>query len=117
MARPRRFVDVAEVSRLRQLGLSWPAIARKMHLGQGTVFRAYRAAFDPTEPSQPAVLASPVRNQYAVWSDGLGIGFPAALSAALPSQQQISGLRLPKLRHPKQVFRQTPRNHLHEARK
>lgn len=44
MGRPRKDVDVAEVVRLRECGLSWPKIARRMRFGQGTVFRAFQRA-------------------------------------------------------------------------
>lgn len=47
MARPRKQVDVAEVLRLRLEGQSWPAIARTVRLGLGTVYRAARNAPEP----------------------------------------------------------------------
>ncbi len=43
LGRPRKVFDRQEVVRLRdEEGLSWPEIARKTGLGQGTVVRAYR---------------------------------------------------------------------------
>ena len=39
VARPKVHVDVLQVLRLRLEGLSWPAIARRMLLGQGTAYR------------------------------------------------------------------------------
>lgn len=38
MPGPEIQVGVIEVLRLRFAGLSWPAIARSMRLGQGTVY-------------------------------------------------------------------------------
>lgn len=61
MGRPRKYVDPAEVVRLRQTGLSWPAIARKMHLGQGTVFRAHRAAVNALQLSKTQPRLTPKR--------------------------------------------------------
>jgi len=52
MARPRKPVDVVEVLRFRLAGESWPAIARRMRLGLGTVYRAYRQAIDALKPFQ-----------------------------------------------------------------
>jgi hypothetical protein len=52
MARPRKEVDVVEVVKLRKSGLGWPLIARKLHLGQGTVFRAFQAATATLGPFQ-----------------------------------------------------------------
>ncbi len=52
MARPKKAVDVAEVLRLRQEGLSWPVIARFMRLGLGTVYRACQTAKTCPEPFQ-----------------------------------------------------------------
>ncbi len=52
MARPRKYVDTDEVLRLRLDGLSWPQIARRMRLGQGTAYRAYRSAIDKLKPFQ-----------------------------------------------------------------
>jgi hypothetical protein len=52
MARPRKQVDVVEVLRLRLEGLSWPVIARRMRLGLGTVYRAYRRAIEALKPFQ-----------------------------------------------------------------
>jgi hypothetical protein len=59
MARPRKNVDAKEVVRLRRLGLSWPAIARRMDLGQGTVVRAYHQAVNVAKPFQYPELSSP----------------------------------------------------------
>lgn len=47
MARPKKQVNVAEVLRLRREGKSWPAIARKVRLGLGTVYRAAQNAPEP----------------------------------------------------------------------
>ena len=44
MARPRKPVDLTEVIGRRWAGQSFPVIARSMHLGYGTVVRAYRTA-------------------------------------------------------------------------
>ena len=52
MARPRKHVDVVEVLQFRLAGESWPAIARRMSLGVGTVYRAYRQAIDALRPFQ-----------------------------------------------------------------
>lgn len=52
MARPRKQLDVAEVLRLRLEGQSWPAIARNVRLGLGTVYQAYQTARKPPEPSR-----------------------------------------------------------------
>ena len=52
MARPRKQVDVAEVLRLRLEGQSWPAIARQVRLGLGTVYRAYQTARKAPQPFQ-----------------------------------------------------------------
>lgn len=57
MARPRKHVDVREVVRLRELGQSWPKIARAMRLGLGTVFRAHREACRSSQPFQNGVKA------------------------------------------------------------
>jgi hypothetical protein len=54
MARPRKQVDVVEVLRLRLEGQSWPVIARRMRLGLGTVYRAYRHAIEALKPFQNA---------------------------------------------------------------
>ena len=59
MARPRKYVDIAEVVRLRQLGLSWPSIAAKMRLGQGTVVRAHRAAGGVAQAFQNSATQPP----------------------------------------------------------
>jgi len=59
MARPRKYVDVAELIGLRQSGHSWPAIARRMRLGQGTVFRAYRNAISSSQPFQNSTTGIP----------------------------------------------------------
>ena len=40
LGRPRTYVDVGQVIRFREQGLSWRAIAAKMKLGLGTVVRA-----------------------------------------------------------------------------
>ena len=52
MARPRKPTNVLEVLRLRLEGFSWPQIARKTGLGQGTVYRAYRRTIDAPQPFQ-----------------------------------------------------------------
>ena len=52
MARPRKQVETLEVLRLRLDGISWPCIARRMRLGLGTVYRAYRTAIDSLQPFQ-----------------------------------------------------------------
>lgn len=57
MARPRKQVDTAEVLKLRAQGLSWPAIATRMRLGLGTVYRAYRMATDAPRPFQNSKAA------------------------------------------------------------
>ena len=44
--RPRRIFDQREIVALRQQGLSFRRIARKMGLGDGTVRRAFRMASD-----------------------------------------------------------------------
>ena len=49
---PRKPVDVLDVLRLRLAGESWPQIARRTGLGQGTVYRAYRRAIDALQPFQ-----------------------------------------------------------------
>jgi DNA invertase Pin-like site-specific DNA recombinase len=41
--RPRKLVDVERIRELREKGLSWPAIAREVGAGLGTVWRAYHA--------------------------------------------------------------------------
>ena len=67
MARPRKHVDVAEVVRLRRLGLSWSKIARGMRLGQGTVFRAFHEAVRKTMPFQnPSALIPTEGGHFAV---------------------------------------------------
>jgi hypothetical protein len=62
MGRPKKSVDVVEVLRLRLTGLSWPAVARRTHLGQGTVYRAYRMAIDALRPFQNP-KAGPTRRE------------------------------------------------------
>lgn len=44
LGRPHVFVDRLKVAELRNAGLSWASIAQQMGLGEGTVFRALRAA-------------------------------------------------------------------------
>jgi DNA invertase Pin-like site-specific DNA recombinase len=43
LGRPRVAVDAAQIARLRESGLSWPAIAREMGLAVGTVYQAARS--------------------------------------------------------------------------
>ena len=50
MARPRKHVETLEILRLRLDGFSWSCIARRMRLGLGTVYRAYRTAIDSLQP-------------------------------------------------------------------
>jgi len=52
MARPRKPVDAVEVLRLRLAGCSWPEVASKMKLGQGSVYRSYRESIDTLQPFQ-----------------------------------------------------------------
>jgi len=59
MGRPRKNFDPDEVVRLRKSGLSWPAIARRMDLGQGTVFRAYQRAANAATPFQNGKKSHP----------------------------------------------------------
>ena len=54
MGRPRREVDVLEILRLRLERVPWPEIASRLHLGQGTAYRAYRSAIDAIRPFQNA---------------------------------------------------------------
>ncbi len=42
LGRPRVAVDAAQIARLRAAGASWPAVARELGLGLGTVYRAAR---------------------------------------------------------------------------
>jgi len=44
LGRPAKGLDVARITALRESGASWPAIARQMGAGVGTVHRAYRQA-------------------------------------------------------------------------
>src|SRR5207237_1352551 len=46
MARPRKQVDSAAIDALRREGLSFPEIARRMHVSIGTVHQAHRSASD-----------------------------------------------------------------------
>jgi len=50
MARPRKSTNVLEILRLRLEGFSWPQIARRTGLGQGTAYRAYRKAIAALQP-------------------------------------------------------------------
>jgi DNA invertase Pin-like site-specific DNA recombinase len=60
VGRPRRVFRRDEVVRLRdQEGLSWPEIARRLGVGQGTVLRAYRSLTDPPQPFQNPVVEAP----------------------------------------------------------
>ncbi len=43
LGRPGKQLDVEKIAALRRSGTSWPAIARQMGAGVGTVYRAYRA--------------------------------------------------------------------------
>jgi DNA invertase Pin-like site-specific DNA recombinase len=53
IGRPRKVFDRDQVVRLRdEDGLSWPEIARRTGLGQGTVVRAYQARKKPATPFQ-----------------------------------------------------------------
>lgn len=53
IGRPRRIFRRDEVARLRdQGGLSWPEIARRMEVGQGTVVRAYQSFTNAPAPFQ-----------------------------------------------------------------
>lgn len=57
-------VDVGEIVRLRSAGLSWPEIASRTGLGQGTAYRAYQMAVDEPacSPSQnPPLVRNSVR--------------------------------------------------------
>ena len=64
MPRPRKHVDAAEIIKLRAEGMSFPAIARRVGLGQATVHRIYRASApapfqNPEKPFQnPASCVS-----------------------------------------------------------
>jgi DNA invertase Pin-like site-specific DNA recombinase len=42
LGRPRVAVDAARIGRLRSLGLSWPTIARELHISVGTAYQAGR---------------------------------------------------------------------------
>jgi len=56
IGRPRRVFRRDEVLRLRdEEGLSWPEIARRMGVSQGTVVRAYRSLSGSTVPFQNLV--------------------------------------------------------------
>lgn len=44
LGRPKRIVDASRISALRAEGLSWAKIARRLGLGEGTVYRAARVA-------------------------------------------------------------------------
>src|SRR5262249_6787284 len=52
IGRPRRVVRRDEAAQLRRPGMSWPEIARKLGVGQGTVVRAYRSLDDSRPPFQ-----------------------------------------------------------------
>lgn len=54
--RPRVTVDVIEVMRMRDAGLSWPIISRKTKLGRGTLYRAVTAYMERIKPSQNSEL-------------------------------------------------------------
>jgi DNA invertase Pin-like site-specific DNA recombinase len=57
VGRPKRVFRRDEVVRLRdQEGLSWPEIARRLGVGQGTVLRAYRSLADPPQPFQNPIV-------------------------------------------------------------
>jgi DNA invertase Pin-like site-specific DNA recombinase len=57
MARPRKQIDTRHIVALRKIGQSWNEIARKLHVGRGTVVRAYLGAINAPQPSQnPATL-------------------------------------------------------------
>jgi DNA invertase Pin-like site-specific DNA recombinase len=43
LGRPRVVVDVAEITRLRTSGASWPSIARQLGVSVGTVYQAARS--------------------------------------------------------------------------
>lgn len=60
--RPRRNVDTIEILRLRLAGASWPQIARRLDLGQGTAYRAYRQAMMALQPFQNP-KAGPLRQE------------------------------------------------------
>lgn len=61
MARPRKSINVLEILRLRLEGFSWPQIARRTGLGQGTVYRAYRTAIAAPQPFQnPKAVQLPI---------------------------------------------------------
>ncbi len=62
MARPRKQIDLSEVARLRDEGLSYRAIARRMRLGVATVHRAYRAIAPDSFPKRLA-------NRYSEYAD------------------------------------------------
>ncbi|HZL25105.1 MAG TPA: helix-turn-helix domain-containing protein [Acidobacteriaceae bacterium] len=57
MVRPRKSTNVLEILRLRLEGSSWPQIARRTGLGQGTVYRAYHKAIAALQPFQNAKAA------------------------------------------------------------
>jgi DNA invertase Pin-like site-specific DNA recombinase len=44
LGRPKRMVDASKIAVLRAEGLSWEKIAARLDLGEGTVYRAVRAA-------------------------------------------------------------------------
>ena len=43
LGRPRVEVDAQQIALMRVQGKSWPAIARELHIGQGTAVRAYQS--------------------------------------------------------------------------
>jgi len=56
IGRPKRVFDRDQVVLLRSQGLSWPAIARRLHLGVGTVVRVYQERERQTAPCQNPIV-------------------------------------------------------------
>lgn len=54
--RPRRDIDTAGLVKLRAEGISWPALARRLKCGQGTVRRYQQAASMPCQNPKAGVL-------------------------------------------------------------
>jgi DNA invertase Pin-like site-specific DNA recombinase len=44
LGRPRKVVDASRIAALRAQGLSWATIAERLHVGEGTVYRAAHAS-------------------------------------------------------------------------
>ena len=54
--RPRRDIDTAGLVKLRAEGMSWPALARRLKCGQGTVRGYQQAASMPCQNPKAGVL-------------------------------------------------------------